>query len=68
LLDLLDLLSIFGGDDRQLALQFYISLAFHWLPVLNPLASIFTNRPYRDSLLLGRLFKVAPASVISPYS
>jgi hypothetical protein len=42
-----------------LELLFYISMTTQWLPLLNPLASIFINRPYRDAVL-GRFFKVTP--------
>jgi hypothetical protein len=36
---------------------YYGFLVYHWIPVLNPLASILTNRHYRDAILNGRLAK-----------
>jgi hypothetical protein len=43
-----------GGGQAVLAFQFCLSLSSHWLPLLNPLATIFVNRPYREALLLIR--------------
>jgi hypothetical protein len=33
-----------------LKLECFTFIAAHWLPVLNPLASILTNRPYREAI------------------
>jgi hypothetical protein len=31
-------------------LSFYTFILLHWLPLLNPVASILTNRPYREAV------------------
>jgi hypothetical protein len=47
----------------NMVFQFYFALATHWLPVLNPMASILTNRPYIQTLLAaGRFVKIGPAA------
>jgi hypothetical protein len=43
-------------------------IAGNWLPVLNPLVSIWINKPYRDASkqLLGRLFKNNSITPVQP--
>jgi hypothetical protein len=53
LLQLIGLLMLLNWSWQIISVEtcFYAFIILHWLPVLNPMASILTNRPYRDAVI-----------------
>jgi hypothetical protein len=45
---------------QTMELQFLTFIGAHWLPVLNPIASILTNRPYRDAIFCATANRIEP--------
>jgi hypothetical protein len=51
------------SNEATLAFKLLFSPMLHWLPVLNPIVSIWTFRPYRDAIFSAACckLKIAPA-------
>jgi hypothetical protein len=51
-------------------LQIFSFLARNWLPIVNPMVSIWINRPYRDAVkkFVASLFKKHSITPVQPLS
>jgi hypothetical protein len=52
---------------------FFATLLFSWLPVVNPIVSIWINRPYRDAVrkFIGRILRktsTATTATVHPFN
>jgi hypothetical protein len=60
------LLYYIATPGSSLHLEFFCSMLYPWITVINPLVSIWINRPYRDAVkkLIYKIFKSNLANTI----
>jgi hypothetical protein len=64
-----------GADIIEKILMYEQCVAFlfyNWIPVANPIVSIYNNRPYRDAvkkILLRKIHKIkSPVTTVQPFN